>query len=294
MGGYSEMRLGQSESVRFEFESRIDVTGLQKHNCLMTAKLNLKYPAILNLFPEHLDPKRTESASFLIWYLVNYYRLDTIDAIDSVCDQNGDKGVDGIFVNEAEACIYVFQSRISQKAKSSIGDTSLKEFQGTLAQFKDEVSIQNLIKSGGKADVVNLVRRLDLITKRKTHALKGVFLSNVEIDNNGQAILDCAAELIFVGEKNLEATYISDERNKAIISVVALRGVAYPLRHVALLLRGVACLLRHISLFLCDVALLLCYFALLLRKNAYRLCSVAWPLSAISWLLRREAYGFDQ
>jgi hypothetical protein len=31
--------------------------------------LNLDYPAILELFRQHLDPKRSESASFLIWYL---------------------------------------------------------------------------------------------------------------------------------------------------------------------------------------------------------------------------------
>jgi len=91
----------------------------------MPTKLDLSYPSILNLFKQHLDPKRTESASFLIWYLENYYRLDAVEATDSVCDQNGDKGVDGIYVNEAEACIYIFQSRISQKAKSSVGDTSL-------------------------------------------------------------------------------------------------------------------------------------------------------------------------
>lgn len=42
--------------------------------------IDLSYPNILDLFPEHLDPKRTESAAFLIWYLENYYRLDTLDA----------------------------------------------------------------------------------------------------------------------------------------------------------------------------------------------------------------------
>ena len=54
--------------------------------------LNVEYPYILELFPEHLLPGRTESAAFLIWYLQNYYRLDEVDAIDAVCDQKGDKG----------------------------------------------------------------------------------------------------------------------------------------------------------------------------------------------------------
>jgi len=178
----------------------------------MAKTLDLKYPAILGLFSEHLDPKRTESASFLIWYLENYYRLDTVDAIDSVCDQKGDKGVDEIYVNESEACIYVFQSRISQTAKRSVGDTSLKEFKGTLAQFCDESSIQNLMASGGKADVVKLVRRLDLITKLNTHSVKGVFLSNIDIDANGKAFLDCATDITFVGQEDLISAYISHER----------------------------------------------------------------------------------
>jgi hypothetical protein len=75
----------------------------------------LDYPDILKLFPEHLDPKRSESASFLIWYLENYYRLDTLEAVDAVCDQPGDKGVDGILVNDKDQTIRVFRSKINQQ-----------------------------------------------------------------------------------------------------------------------------------------------------------------------------------
>lgn len=77
--------------------------------------INLGYPEILENFRDHLDPKRTESASFLIWYLENYYRLETLEAIDCVCDQSGDKGVDGMYVNEACGTIDIFQTKISQK-----------------------------------------------------------------------------------------------------------------------------------------------------------------------------------
>ncbi len=40
--------------------------------------LDLGYPKILDLFPQYRAPKRSESASFLIWYLENYYRLDPL------------------------------------------------------------------------------------------------------------------------------------------------------------------------------------------------------------------------
>ena len=49
--------------------------------------IDFNYPAVLDAFPQHVDPKRSESASFLIWYLENYYRLDTLEAVDAVCDQ---------------------------------------------------------------------------------------------------------------------------------------------------------------------------------------------------------------
>ena len=59
--------------------------------------MDFSYPNVLKLFDEHLDPKRNESASFLLWYLESYYRLDHLDAADAICDQKGDKGIDGIW-----------------------------------------------------------------------------------------------------------------------------------------------------------------------------------------------------
>ena len=108
------------------------------------ATIDLSYPIILDLFRQHLDPKRTESASFLIWYLENYLRLDTVSAIDAVCDQPGDKGVDGIYTNEDANVIEVYQSKISQKAKSTIGDAALKEFAGTLKQFETAAKLKEI------------------------------------------------------------------------------------------------------------------------------------------------------
>lgn len=53
---------------------------------------------------------REESASFLIWFLENYFRLETQDAVDFVCDHKNDKGIDGIYVDEEEEVVYIFQS----------------------------------------------------------------------------------------------------------------------------------------------------------------------------------------
>lgn len=175
--------------------------------------LDLSYPAILNLFSEHLDPQRNESASFLIWYLENYYRLDGLEATDSVCDQRGDKGVDGIFVNDNALTITVFQSRISQNPLATIGDASLREFAGTLGQFQNSDAIRGLITSAGSAQVAALAKRLDLENKTNTHDLRGEFLSNVTLDANGVAFLrGTSSNIAFIGRDRLQSTYISDER----------------------------------------------------------------------------------
>lgn len=191
--------------------------------------IDLEYPKILDLFPEHIDPKRSESASFLIWYLKNYYRLDALEVVDSVCDNRGDKGVDGIFVNDNDQTITILQSRVRQAPNSAIGDAALREFAGTLSQFDSVESVQNLIVSAGNAQVATLTKRLDLANKVATHELRGEeFVSNVEIDGNGVAFLNTIPEISFVGRTTLETTYISDERDQPVHTPVSFDIGGFP------------------------------------------------------------------
>ena len=196
------------------------------------AKPNLNYPAILNLFPQHIDPKRSQSASFLIWYLENYYRLDKQDAIDSVCDQRGDKGVDGVYVNDSDETITIFQGTISQKSDTTIGDKSLREFAGTLTQFKDAASVKALAVAAGNNLLAELIRRLDLDTKVGKYKLRGEFLTNIEYDANGKNFLDVTPNIEFVGRNRLETTYISDSRDipvhpKATFDIIGFTATEY-------------------------------------------------------------------
>src|SRR5947209_767772 len=99
------------------------------------AQLDLTYPAILRLFGGHLMKNRTEARAFLAWYLENYYRLEDTEIGDCICDGKYDKGIDGIYVNEQLGQIDIFQATIARTPKTK-GDTELKEFVGTLSQFK--------------------------------------------------------------------------------------------------------------------------------------------------------------
>lgn len=175
--------------------------------------IDVSYPNLLDLFPEHRDPKRSESASFLIWYLQNYYRLDALEAVDSVCDQANDKGVDGIFVNDNDQTITIFQSKISQKSNSRIGDAFLRSFAGTLGQFENVEKVDNLLTSAGEAQVAGLIKRLDVVNKLSTHEIRGEFLSNIDIDHNGLSYLNGNPMINFVGKSKLISSYISDRRD---------------------------------------------------------------------------------
>lgn len=178
--------------------------------------LNVDYPVLLKLFSEHLDPKRrTESAAFLIWYLEHYYRLDKTEAIDAVCDQKGDKGVDGIFVNDSNQTITIFQSKISQKTTTTIGDASLREFAGTLRQFKDADSVNALAMSASNTQLARLLKLHDIASKIESYDVMGEFVTNVDMDQNGKNFLRSQPHITFVGRINLVSEFISTDREPA-------------------------------------------------------------------------------
>lgn len=182
-------------------------------------EMKLNYPEILEMFPEHLDSMRSESASFLIWYLENYYRLDASDAEDCICDQSGDKGIDGIFVDHHLQTITLFQAWISQK-NTTVGDVGLKEFAGSLMQFSDTAGINDLITSAGGAQVAGLLKRMNIADIIDDYDLRGEFISNVDLDANGSDFLQHTENISFVGRTVLTSTFISDERDAPISNPV--------------------------------------------------------------------------
>lgn len=175
--------------------------------------IDLTYPNVLTLLTPHLAPKRNESASFLIWYLESYLRLDRLDATDSVCDQSGDKGIDGIYLNNDANVIEIYQCKLFQKTTGTVGDKLLREFQGTLSQFKTDDTIKNLLDSAGDADVAKLISRLDLIKHISEFDVIGYFISNAELDENGRAFLQTAPNIHFIGKTDLERSFIAAERS---------------------------------------------------------------------------------
>ncbi|WP_156649823.1 hypothetical protein [Methylobacterium sp. Leaf89] len=176
--------------------------------------INVDYPDLLKNFQEHIAPKRSESASFLIWYLEQYYRFDPIEAVDAVCDQAGDKGVDGIFINDSNTTITIFQSKISQRLNSTVGDAALRDFLGTLQQFESVESATHLMQTANNTQVASLIRRSGLLSKLDSYTLRGEFITNIDLDQNGKDFLQQHGDkILFVGRTELVDSYISNERD---------------------------------------------------------------------------------
>src|SRR4029453_4288586 len=119
----------------------------------MSNRLDLSYPAILSNFGSHLVSGRTEARAFLAWFLEHYYRLEETDAQDAVCDGPDDKGVDGIYVDENLERIEILQSKLFQNQTKTLGDTTLKEFVGSIDQFRSADSIERIAATTSNTDL---------------------------------------------------------------------------------------------------------------------------------------------
>jgi hypothetical protein len=158
------------------------------------------------------NPTREDTSAFLIWFLINYFRMEPQDAVDSVCDHTNDKGIDGIVVDDEEETIYLFQSKFSPSDTQSQGDGDLRNFIGARAWFQSEETVQNLIDSTAHHELKSLVQRTNI--KEKTDfSLTSVFVTNKHFNIHANEYIPTIAELeaYDAGKLFKEYTYFADE-----------------------------------------------------------------------------------
>ncbi len=140
-----------------------------------------------NLLKPYVKRAPTESIQFLRWILEHIFRQDSQDADDACVDAKQDKGVDAILVNDILEEIYVFQSKIKQKDKATLGDVELKEFSGTLVQFSDAANVQALLDGKANSDLKAAIIRNDVKGKiERGYRVEGVFCTNILINDDGK------------------------------------------------------------------------------------------------------------
>lgn len=157
---------------------------------------------------------RDESAAFLIWFLKNFFRLEEQDAVDSVCDHKNDKGIDGIYVDDEDEVIYLFQSKFSPNNAQDQGDNDIRNFVGAREWFKNEETVNNLLNSTAYSELKSLVRRVKVLEKT-SFRLISVFVTNKKFNTHAREYINAVSDLEAYDRDNLFAkyTYFADTIN---------------------------------------------------------------------------------
>lgn len=133
------------------------------------------------------------SVSMLIWFLQTVFRLEQVESQDAVCDKKLDKGVDAVFVNDGDEEICLFQAKRSTTASSTLGDTDLKDFIGSLAQFRKESSVAALASTTDNPDLKRLLIDNKVAAKIGSgYTLHPIFVTNLAANKDATEYLKYA------------------------------------------------------------------------------------------------------
>jgi hypothetical protein len=154
----------------------------------MSKSLN---PDIAQEVLEYKVQGRNESAAFLAWFLVNFFRVDPDQARDSVCDSINDKGIDGILVDDQTGEIILFQAKYKANDGKTQGDNDLRNFVGASNWFRTPETICSLIASTASEELKSLIKRWE-VQKRLSegYMVRLVFLSSLPFDNNAKEYIN--------------------------------------------------------------------------------------------------------
>lgn len=122
---------------------------------------------------------RTESSCLLLWLLENIFNLDLDYAKSIICDNNKDKGIDGIYVDSLEEIIYVFQSKYKVNDDRHIGDKVLRDFSGVKQWFANKESLETLRNSTINNELKSLIDEFTLTDVISDYTIEYHFVSIV-------------------------------------------------------------------------------------------------------------------
>jgi hypothetical protein len=150
----------------------------------------------------------SESNAFLGWFLENVYRLDEVAARDAICDSPNDKGVDGIYVDDANEEVHIIQTKLRQNDKDG-GENDLKNLSGTLQQFRTVESVQAVLDGGANEELKSRLRDLRVADKIKSgYELKGVYVTNIRLDHNALEYAGHHADISFYDKGRIVRDYV--------------------------------------------------------------------------------------
>jgi hypothetical protein len=175
---------------------------------------DLKYNNLIKLIAPLTQKGKTESVTFLNWFLENIYRLDGVSADDAICDAPNDKGIDAIYVDNNNEEIHFLQCKIRQNDNGTIGDVNLKTFVASVGQFDSAEKIDAILNGDADQGLKNLLHRLevkDLIGKG--YRPVGVYATNESGDDASAAYVAMQPGLRVYDRNAIAANFIDSEQS---------------------------------------------------------------------------------
>jgi hypothetical protein len=132
---------------------------------------------------------RTESAALLAWFLEAVWRIEPEDVDDAICDGPGDKGIDGLLVDDDLREITVLQTKHKVSATGTQGDLDLKNLVGAAAYFGNVSTVDGLLASHPNLELTRLLNRLKIRERVAdgAHATRLIFVTDGTLDVAGQS-----------------------------------------------------------------------------------------------------------
>ena len=139
----------------------------------------------------YLIDGRTASASFIAWFLENVLRLDDVTATHAICDGPGDRGIDGIHVDEDTSEVIFIQSKLRQSSVGNLGDKAIRDFAGSVAQFDTPDKVRAAIEDAPESELAKLLVRSELEKHLAGgYDVKRLFVTNSLVNAQGRAAAD--------------------------------------------------------------------------------------------------------
>lgn len=150
-----------------------------------------------------------ESASFLVWFLENVYRLEETDARDAVCDHSNDKGIDGIYVDHNNEEIHFLQAKIRQSDTGRIGDVGPKNLMGSVAQFATADNVKTILSGNADDELKRLITRVHLADMVAAgYRLVGVYVTNESHNTDSEAYAALTPDLSIFDREEIAARMV--------------------------------------------------------------------------------------
>ncbi|MDO5501177.1 MAG: AIPR family protein, partial [Propionibacteriaceae bacterium] len=130
---------------------------------------------------------RTESAALLSWFLENIWGVDSESVPEAICDKKGDKGIDGIVVDDETLEITLFQAKcFDNPSKKQQGDNDLRNFIGAAKWFSSPRAIEELLASTINRELRTLLKRNGMpdLLSEGNYSTSLVFVTNGDLNSD--------------------------------------------------------------------------------------------------------------